>query len=862
MIANGSSVNDVPSSENSTSLFAPSSADIWLNSLWFFSLTLSLLTAFLGVLAKQWLYQYMAVTSGDARSRALVRQARYVGLHDWQVPELIGVLPVVLHLSLALFFAGLVILLRSILQNLAIFIAAVVGTVYVAYVVSNILPIIYPRCPYRTALTPKLFKLIVWLYALRSVRLSFSPPSESPAQSPKEESDIVEKPWLGRWWSKLLTLRISASKFPLKRALWREAERKDALNTNGVLEAKAVAWLYTSSYNPTAKRVVLEGLAGSPTGYGDQYAKCWKPDVMSLVEEDLHRGCRRLDSTGPGVEIDRQQELYVRALSNIQPTPRDDFRYYLVNIPGSPWLRAVSSAYVEYGFFCCTPDVTSANFNSRRSWYSLGYLMDTEDMAKLRLTTSVWLSLFRPKPNYFHFKSTVTILTVLRDVSFFGSDSPRFSDSSLPSVDIYHPNKEMCNATHALISKQSLAAFKHLDDDSCDELPDTLLRLLSLIATNTVYMRGGILDGLMDRPLDTKVSTEDRLEALDVTLDCLMQIVANEQAHGRATTWSNLQKDVLAMLTTTPLFKIDETELKDIQPSVKRRVVLKTMSLIGLVYKPADPMPTTTIPFRSAMMTLLLRVYVNGPDAKGQPQHEYDDSIALLFSALARGDDFAYEAFRTENVIQTVCNDFLQYRLYHRGDLAFKEWNPDYPKHSYGGAIQGALSSDQFLDHYLAHIPNKQEHASGSPTKISSSDIERDKEYLFQPETLYCLCSTLLLWRDDRHRMLIRLLKLKPDAESWVDCIQRLIKLPQSESKHVRRRSVWDDTEEEQTEQLYRDIADIQSILRIDNERLEDPTWKQTVNFDTLETSEDCIPVCHLHLHIPLQMLMLDIQAS
>ena len=350
VIANGSSVNDVPSSESSTSPFSPSSSDIWINSLWFVSLTLSLLTAFLGVLAKQWLYQYMAVTSGDACSRALVRQARYIGLHEWQVPELIGILPVILHLSLALFFAGLVILLRSILQNLAIFIAAVVGTVYVAYTVSNILPIIYPRCPYRTALTPKLFKLSNWISVLRGVRLSFLMPGNSQTSTlkvDKGDSNAV-KLWLTNSWSRLLTLRISAPKLEVN--VWRDAERKEALNTNGILEAKAVEWLYTSSYNPTAKRVVLEALAGSPTDYVHRYTECWEPGVMSQVGDDLHRVCRQLCSVSPGGEIDRQLELCVRALSNIQPTPRDDFwDLYgdtLVDTSWSPRLRAISFAYL------------------------------------------------------------------------------------------------------------------------------------------------------------------------------------------------------------------------------------------------------------------------------------------------------------------------------------------------------------------------------------------------------------------------------------------------------------------------------------------------------------------------------------
>ena len=352
-IANGSLGNNVPSSEGSATPFAPSSSDIWLNSLWFISLTLSLLTAFLGVLAKQWLGQYKAVTSGDARSRALVRQARYVGLHEWQVPELIGILPVILHLSLALFFAGLVILLRSILQNLAAFIAAVVGSVYVAYIVSNILPVIYPRCPYQTALTPKLFKLSKLISALRSVRLS--PPSNSPSHSSdesptsNEDRGVVWKVWLERWWSKLPTVQIAGSKLILKGDLWRVAEQKDALSTNGVLEAEAVAWLYMSSYNPTAKRVVLEGLAGSPTAR-NQYAKGWEPEVMSQVKDDLHQVCGRLCSAGPGVEIDRQLELSVRALSYIQPTPQDDFRRLFDDTVDdssrSPRLRAISFGYL------------------------------------------------------------------------------------------------------------------------------------------------------------------------------------------------------------------------------------------------------------------------------------------------------------------------------------------------------------------------------------------------------------------------------------------------------------------------------------------------------------------------------------
>jgi len=835
VIANGSSVNDIPSSQSSITPFVPSSSDVWLNSLWFVSLTLSLLTAFLGVLAKQWLGQYKAVTSGDARSRALVRQARYVGLHDWKVPELIGVLPVILHLSLGLFFAGLVILLRSILQNLAIFIAAVVGTVYVAYIVSNVLPIIYPRCPYRTALTPKLFRLSSWTL--------FVPSSDSQSSAPRSNTEDrnTVKLWLRKCWSKYLALRIPASKPTLKGDIWRAAEREDALDTNGVLEAKAVEWLYTSSYNPTAKRVVLEALAGSPAAYIEQYAKRWEPDVMSQVEKDLYQVCTRLRSAGSGMEIDRQLELSVRALSKIQPIPRDDFQdlgYDLVDRSRSPRLRATSAAYFKYDFFCCILDVTLANSNSRFSSHFFGELLHTEAIADIRLTTSIWLSLFPAEQDHFDFKSIFTILTVLRDVHFFGSDSPLFSADILPSTDLLHPNEKMCKAMHSHISRQSLAVSKHLDDDSGDKLPDALLRLLTLITANIAYYKS---INLVYPPL-SDISTKDSLEALDVTLDCLLQIVAKEKAHNMATTWSDPQKAAFAMITTTPLFKICETDWRNVLPPVRRRVFLKTMSLIEVVYKPADPLDSATIPFRSTMFKLLLQVYRHRPYAEGQPMHEYYDTIALLLSGYVRGDDLACEAYRTENVIPILCNNLLRTsirgRLHLTSDLTFRRWNPKYPKHSSGNQIRQYLwSPGEFLDHYLARIPPDQERSSGSPPKMPFSHASKDKEYIFQPETLYCLCSALLLrsFHDDGHRMLIRLLKLKPDAESWIGCIQRLIKLPQSELSRYLQSPYGDP--KERIGQLYRDIADMQSILGIDDGRLEDSTWKLTVNFETFKTS-------------------------
>ncbi|PBK88555.1 hypothetical protein ARMGADRAFT_937203, partial [Armillaria gallica] len=62
-VLNGSQIS-IPSSL--TDFFSPSCSDKWLNSLWFVSLTLSLITDLVAVLVKQWLHQYVAIVSDSS----------------------------------------------------------------------------------------------------------------------------------------------------------------------------------------------------------------------------------------------------------------------------------------------------------------------------------------------------------------------------------------------------------------------------------------------------------------------------------------------------------------------------------------------------------------------------------------------------------------------------------------------------------------------------------------------------------------------------------------------------------------------------------------------------------------------------
>ncbi len=173
--SNGSKIS-IPSSP--TAFFSPSRSDEWMNSLWFVSLTLSLITALVAVLVKQWLHQYVTIVSdSSARDRARIRHLRYAGLQTWQVPMIIGLLPVLLHVSLAFFFAGLAIFLFSLGMKVAWLVSIIGAATFMAYVIALILPLVYPYCPYKVPLTLYVHHLYQYIHHLCRYGNSYLTPS-------------------------------------------------------------------------------------------------------------------------------------------------------------------------------------------------------------------------------------------------------------------------------------------------------------------------------------------------------------------------------------------------------------------------------------------------------------------------------------------------------------------------------------------------------------------------------------------------------------------------------------------------------------------------------------------------------------
>ncbi|KAH9848534.1 hypothetical protein C2E23DRAFT_843336 [Lenzites betulinus] len=142
-----------PSSSGSQNASSPPTVPrwtVWLNALWFSSLVLSLSSASLGIMAKQWLNEYQSGVSGTSRPAARVRQHRLNNLRAWRVEDIINTIPILLQLALAFFLAGLLILLWNYDHDVAAAASALVGVLAVFTLVTTLLPLFDSSCSYLT----------------------------------------------------------------------------------------------------------------------------------------------------------------------------------------------------------------------------------------------------------------------------------------------------------------------------------------------------------------------------------------------------------------------------------------------------------------------------------------------------------------------------------------------------------------------------------------------------------------------------------------------------------------------------------------------------------------------------------------
>jgi hypothetical protein len=145
-----------------------------VNQLWFASLAITIGSAIFAMLAKQWITEYTEGLGTDpkhtSRGRLLrearLREFRFAGLRRWYVPEIIGTLPILLHVVLLLFGVGLVDFFWNLEHGTAIIVIVFVSVIFSLYSASVTLPSFFPDSPYRTPISHLLSNLMRTFAAL------------------------------------------------------------------------------------------------------------------------------------------------------------------------------------------------------------------------------------------------------------------------------------------------------------------------------------------------------------------------------------------------------------------------------------------------------------------------------------------------------------------------------------------------------------------------------------------------------------------------------------------------------------------------------------------------------------------------
>ncbi len=163
---NGTSPAASPSTQSS---FSPSASVVFVNSVWFLSLVLSLTCALIATLLQQWTRRYRQIIQRNhaPHVRAHIREYFSRGARKFGIFGLVETLPFLLLLSVLLFFAGLVVFAFPANHIVAHITLAIVGFCIFLYISLTLMPLIFHDCPYYTPLTS-----VLW-FSSQIIPLSF-----------------------------------------------------------------------------------------------------------------------------------------------------------------------------------------------------------------------------------------------------------------------------------------------------------------------------------------------------------------------------------------------------------------------------------------------------------------------------------------------------------------------------------------------------------------------------------------------------------------------------------------------------------------------------------------------------------------
>ena len=172
--------------------FRPHKYAVLVNSLWFLSLAISITSALLATLLQQWARRYLKVThtQDKPKDRARVRALFFGGADKFHLLWIADTVPALIHLSLTLFFAGLLILLWN--THHTVYFAVVWWVVILAmgYAYITLLPIVRPHSLCYGPLPSLAWQLYATIQYFSSKALSIViVPKERPVESKDNRHD-------------------------------------------------------------------------------------------------------------------------------------------------------------------------------------------------------------------------------------------------------------------------------------------------------------------------------------------------------------------------------------------------------------------------------------------------------------------------------------------------------------------------------------------------------------------------------------------------------------------------------------------------------------------------------------------------
>ena len=182
----------------------PSSRTRRVNRLWFASLLITIGSAVFAMLAKQWVAEYSEGLASDSRGasdgrlhrEARFREFRFAGVRRWYVPQIIGALPIILHVALFLFSVGLIDFFWELDRVTSVIILIFTSVTAGLYLISAALPAVTSDCPYRTPLSHLLANVMRSIHAvydpsIRRVRKFNALEASAIDEDPDNEKSII-----------------------------------------------------------------------------------------------------------------------------------------------------------------------------------------------------------------------------------------------------------------------------------------------------------------------------------------------------------------------------------------------------------------------------------------------------------------------------------------------------------------------------------------------------------------------------------------------------------------------------------------------------------------------------------------------